>query len=318
MELHDKKNNPGLSGAVNKNAASGDSVPYWQWAAGGLLALLVVTQLFDIQVRVKRWNSQRDSRGVSGEAGQSEVTPADGVALPVKWGDLGKQMTEAGVIDQAAMEKIYTERGGLDDSAKQLLTGSANGALKIDERNSGFLLNLLWAFGLSNKNNILEEGPMRDPAYGGEAGNFASTGGWSLAKGEAMEHYSAHQFVRLNEQQQALVERVSQNIYRPCCGNATYFPDCNHGMAMLGLLELMAAQGVSEEEMYKAALQVNAFWFPDSYLTLAQYFRTRGVAWKDVKPQEVLGAEYSSAAGYQRVRAEVKPPQTGGGSGCAV
>ena len=30
--------------------------------------------------------------------------------------------------------------------------------------------------------------------------------------------------------------KIAKGIYRPCCNNSTYFPDCNHGMAMLGLL----------------------------------------------------------------------------------
>ena len=138
-------------------------------------------------------------------------------------------------------------QGGLDEETKKLLYQSGNGNLKITEENSGKILNLLWAFGLGNKNEILLKGPMMDPQYGG-AGRFASTGGWTIAKGSAMEHYSNHEFIKLTKEQQTLVENVSQNIYRPCCGNSTYFPDCNHGMAMLGLLELMASEGVSEEK----------------------------------------------------------------------
>ena len=65
-----------------------------------------------------------------------------------------------------------------------------------------------------------------------------------MAKGDAMEHYSKHALIALTAEEQDLVNRVSLNIYRPCCNNPTYFPDCNHGMAMLGLLELMAAQGL--------------------------------------------------------------------------
>lgn len=314
----DRKDSP--PAAAHQNPTRRSPAADWRWIAGGAAALLVVTQLFDVQIRFKpREDARRDAGQTERSADlKSAVLPSGGVDLPVTWGNLGKQMVDAGVIDQDALDKVYAERGGLDDSAKRLLTDISNSTLHIDEQNSGYLLNLLWALGLSNKNKILEEGPMRDPQYGGDAGGFASTGGWSLAKGEVMDHYSAHQFVTLNEEQQALAERVAKRIFRPCCGNATYFPDCNHGMAMLGLLELMAAQGVSEEEMYKVALQVNAYWFPDTYLTLAQYFRKQGVDWKDVKPQEVLGTEFSSASGYARIRAEVNPPEPGGGSGCAV
>jgi len=184
------------------------------------------------------------------------------VELPVVWGNLGAQMINAGVIDGAQFEAVYESRGGLSNAEKQLLESSQNGKLKINQENAGLWLNLLWAFGLGNKNEILEKGPMSDPRYGG-AGNFASTGGWTLANGSAMNHYGKHLFVVLTPEQQALVEKTSKNIYRPCCSNPAYFPDCNHGMAMLGLLELMASQGTSEDEMYQTARQMNSFWFPD-------------------------------------------------------
>jgi len=122
-------------------------------------------------------------------------------------------------------------------------------------------LNMLWAFGLANKNEILENGPMMDPKYGG-ADNFASIGGWTLAKGSAMDHYSHHEMLKLTPEQQKKVKRTSKNIYRPCCNNPAYFPDCNHGMAMLGALEIMASQGASEREMYRIAEDLNKQWFP--------------------------------------------------------
>src|SRR3989338_4083566 len=161
-------------------------------------------------------------------------------------------------------------------------------------------------------------GEMKNPAYGG-AGNFASTAGWTLSVGGPMEHYSRHKFFDLTLEQQALVEKMSKGIYRPCCGNSTHFPDCTHGIAMLGLLELMASQGVSEEEMWKAALAVNTYWFPDTYLTIAAYKKNKGVLWSDVNPQEILGANYSSAQGYARIAAQVvSPTQGSGGGGCGI
>lgn len=249
---------------------------------------------------------------------EEEVLPESGVELPVEWGSLGKQMAENGVIDADKFESVYANRGGLSEEELELLYGENNGNLVINSENAGVILNLLWAFGLSNKNPILEEGPMQDSRYGGDASRFASTGGWTIAEGSAMDHYSKYTFVVLTSEQQELVERVSKGIFRPCCGNSTYFPDCNHGMAMLGLLELMAAQGVSEEEMYKVALQVNSYWFPSTYLTIAQYLQEKGIAWADVDPREVLGEEYSSASGYSRILAEVEPAKYGGGGSCGV
>lgn len=175
-------------------------------------------------------------------------------------------------------------------------------------------LNILWAFGLANKNPILEQGPMTD--Y--ETGRFASTGGWTLAKGTPMEHYNKHEFVKLNDQQQELVEEISKSIYRPCCGNSTYFPDCNHGMAMLGLLEILASQGQSETEIYKIALEANSYWFPSTYQTIAKYFAKRGVDWDQVDAKMILGSAYSSAEGYNQVLAQVKPELSGAGTGCGI
>ncbi|KKU37347.1 MAG: hypothetical protein UX53_C0052G0006 [Candidatus Azambacteria bacterium GW2011_GWB2_46_37] len=213
---------------------------------------------------------------------EENVLPLDGVTIPIKWGNLGTQMIDAGVIDKEKFEEIYSKRGGFAEDQKKLLYGADNGEIKMTEANSGFLLNLFWAFGLANKNEILEKGPMvnydgKEPASPAEAmekaGRFASTGGWSLATSDAMNYYSKYPFVALTPEQQGVVERVSKNIYRPCCGNSTYFPDCNHGMAMLGLVELMAAQGMNEDEMYKIALRVNSYWFPDTYLTIERFFK---------------------------------------------
>ncbi len=202
---------------------------------------------------------------------RNQVIPAAGVELPVTWDDLGQQMVAAGVIDPEKFDALYAVRGGLDQQTQNLVYGDENKKVILNEGNAGVLLNLLWAFGLANKNEILETGPMMDPAYGGDAGRFASTGGWSLAQGQPLDHYSRHAFVTLTAEQQERVVKTAQGIYRPCCGNSTYFPDCNHGMAMLGLLELLAREDLNEDEMYDIALAANAYWFPETYLTLATF-----------------------------------------------
>jgi hypothetical protein len=182
------------------------------------------------------------------------------------------------------------------------------------------LLNMLWAFGLANKNEILEDGEMTDEEYGGDASKFASTGGWSLSQGNVMNHFSAHPYVVLTSEQQEMVDQVSSGIYRPCCGNSTHFPDCNHGMAMLGLLELMAANNVSEEKMYDVALKVNSYWFPQTYIDLATYFEEQGQEWSEVDPKLALSQEYSSGQGYAATRQKIQslPAPAAGGGGCGV
>ncbi len=253
---------------------------------------------------------------------EEAVIPSGGVEIPIAWGDLGKKMIAASVIDESSFSELYADRGGMNETVSSLLTGDDNGTFVITPDNSGQILNLFWAFGLSNRNPVLENGPMKDPEYGG-ADQFASTAGWTLAVGDPMEHYSAHAFVRLTPAEQALVERVAKNIYRPCCGNSTYFPDCNHGMAMLGLLELMAAKGADEAAMYRAALQVNSYWFPDTYLVIGKYLERKGISWNAVDPKEVLGFRFSSASGYRRIVSEMAAPVEGGKSrkssgGCGV
>ena len=247
---------------------------------------------------------------------EAEVLPAE-IVIPVSWGNLGKDMVDSGVIDADKFEALYAGKGGLSGEEKELLLGINNGEIRMNQENAGIILNLFWAFGLSNKNEILERGPMMDPAYGG-AENFASTGGWTLARGNVMDHYSMHRFINLTPKQQEIVEQVAKNIYRPCCGNSTYFPDCNHGMAMLGLLELMAAQGASPDMMYKIALRVNSYWFPDTYLTIAKYIESKGVSWDKVDPKEMLSATYSSGLGYRKILEQVTPVEQKSGGGCGV
>jgi len=236
--------------------------------------------------------------------------------LPVKWGDMGIRLTKTGVIDRQKFLAIYADRGGLSDEEMKLLNGAENGNLRITKENSGIILNLLWALGLGDKNTVLENGPMTDPRYGGAA-NFASTGGWTLTVGSPMEHYSMHNFVNLTPDEQNLVEKVTKNIYRPCCNNSTYFPDCNHGIAMLGLMKLAASQGADEATLYNIALTVNSFWFPDTYQNIGRFLSQKGINPASVPAKDVLSAQYSSGSGYQAIVAALKPEQNKGAS-CGV
>src|SRR3989338_2627493 len=86
------------------------------------------------------------------------------------WESMGAKMTEAGVIDKEKFENLHNGES---------FSSAAN--------NSRMSLNMLWAFGLGNKNPILENGLVMDKNYGG-AGNFEFKGGWTLAQGNAMDH----------------------------------------------------------------------------------------------------------------------------------
>jgi len=303
---------------------------FWKATAILLFVIIILTQVVDISITPKLSLLQKaisekstplasaaaETQKVDVSSLTREVLPQSGVTLPISWGDLGRRMTTDGVIDEQKFRALF--EGGLTNAEEQMLTGNSSQPIIMTEQNSRYLLDLFWAFGLANKNDILETGEMADKQYGG-AGNFASTGGWTLARDMAMEHYSQHPYVMLSAEQQALVDEVSRGIYRPCCGNSTHFPDCNHGMAMLGLLELMAKNNVGEAEMYRIALKVNSFWFPQTYIDLATYFKEQGKDWEQIDAKTVLGAQYSSAQGYQQTRQQIqslpKPQQGGGGCG---
>lgn len=243
-------------------------------------------------------------------SGKEVLTENGDLILP--WGDLGQKLVQSGVLDASKLEELYAQRGGLTQDEKDMLYG-APATITVTEANAGFVLNLLWAAGLGNKNEILSA-EMSNPKYGGVQ-NFASTGGWSLMSGKMMDHYSAHNFITLTPTQQNLVDRVSRNVYRPCCGNSTHFPDCNHGMAMLGMLEVLAANGAGEKDLYSAALAANTLWFPEQYANIRNYFAKENLP---QDPKTMVGYNVASGAGYQNVLSKVQPVQPKGGQGCGV
>jgi hypothetical protein len=225
--------------------------------------------------------------------------------------NLASQSGQAALVDGGKILPLETEK-------KMLATLVDNGAIDPGKLSQVTELNLLWAYGLANKNQVLEKGPITDARYGGPT-NMASVGGWTVTTGSVMDHYDKHALASLTSDQQALVEKIAKGIYRPCCNNSTYFPDCNHGMAMLGLLEYLASTGATEDQMWNAAITANMRWFPDQYQTIAQYLKLKNIDPKSITPQTLLGIEYSSGSGFARIAAQV--PQTGqqrGGSGCGV
>ena len=79
--------------------------------------------------------------------------------------------------------------------------------------------------------------------YKDKIGSFASTGGWTLGAREGGKLFDSQSLIKLTSEQEELVKNISANIYRPCCGNSTAFPDCNHGAGMLGFVEMAVASG---------------------------------------------------------------------------
>ena len=232
----------------------------------------------------------------------NQVLPESGFELPISWGDLGPRLIQLGVIDKAKFEKAVA----MGDAEKQIFEGRADIPIRINASNSQFVVDLLWALGLAQKSLVYDEGQM-GKEYKGQAGNFASTGGWTLARGDAMSHYNVHDLIALTPEQHRKVMEIASNVYRPCCGNHTAFPDCNHGMAALAAIELMVAKGISDDEIYKNVLRLNSFWFPSNYLTAATYFARQGTTWDKVDAKLVLGADYSSGQGAAVLNQKVGP-----------
>lgn len=249
------------------------------------------------------------------------VLPSE-ATLGVTFGDAVVKMVQSGAIDRNKFLALYEGRGGLPQKEKQLLDTATSEKIIISPDNAQILLNLLWPLGISNKTNVLSDGPI-GTQYKSEVGNFASTGGWTLGKVPGGQLFNKYELVKLTSEQEKTVTEIAQNIYRPCCGNSTYFPDCNHGAAMLGFLYLAVTQGMPTDEIYKEALILNSYWFPQTYSDLAVYFQTqKKIAWKDVNPREVLGQNYSSSQGYKAISQELENlgllPKVAGGGGCGV
>lgn len=232
----------------------------------------------------------------------NQVTLPDSYTLPVSFGDIGPRLLAAGAIDYDQFVQVYHQAGQpLTADQLAILTQGSNEPIVINRENAYFLLNFFWAVGLTNQNTLLTEGPMQQYSKG-DIGGFASTGGWTIGAKPAVELYASTPLIKLTPEQQARLEEVAQAVYRPCCDNPTAFPDCNHGMAMLGLLELMAAQGATVDEMFTTAKYVNAFWFPQQTLELAVLFKvSQSQDFADVDARELVGPNLSSGTGFQRV-----------------
>jgi len=253
------------------------------------------------------------------------LLPADGVMLDVRWGDVARQLVQQGVIDLEKFKAAAQGSGSpLTPEQLKVLSEGSDDPLRIDANSAYFALDVLWALGLANKNTMLTQGPMAQ--YGWDkAGGYASTGGWTIGAKPGPEYLAALELIRLTPEQQAVVEEVAMNSYRPCCGNMTGFPDCNHGMAALGLAELMASQGASADDIFLALKKISPFWFPSQYHHLAYYFEQQDQDWEEVDPRVLMGKEYSSSGGWQQVNAwfQQQGALTGGGpgggkaSGCA-
>lgn len=254
----------------------------------------------------------------------AQVSLPESYRMDISFGDLGPQLLAAGAIDYDLFSQLYQQMGQpLTESQQAILTEGSDVPITFDYQNAHFLLNFFWALGLTNRNVILTEGPMvqqRD----GDIGSYASTGGWTLGHHPATHLYASTPIISLTPDQQSRLEEAANNIYRPCCNNHTAFADCNHGMAMLGLLELLASQDASVEELFAAAKAVNGFWFPQQSLQTAVFFKAAmDLDYADVEPRLAVSRDTFSGSGFAQVQQWLannglleQPP--GGDGSCGV
>ncbi|MBI3069703.1 MAG: hypothetical protein HYY87_00160 [Candidatus Levybacteria bacterium] len=248
-----------------------------------------------------------------------KVLPESGFQSKIYLGDAVTKLVKEGVIDKEKFEALYGDRGGLPKELSDVLTKPAKKRIILTQENSQVYVNLLWALGLSNYMSTNKESPVVGPSLF----NFASTGGWTLGKEQnGGAYFNKFKIVPLTSKQEELVTKIAKNTYRPCCNNSTFFQDCNHGSALLGLLQLGASQGLSEKQLYRESLAFNSFWFPDTYIKTALYFKIlKKTDWQNVDPKEVMGQDYSSIGGWiKNVQSEIAkipnliPKPKGGGS----
>ena len=257
-------------------------------------------------------------------AEQAQAKLPGSYTLPVSYTRIGPALLAAGAIDYQRFVQLYADAGRpLTDEESSILKTGSDAPIVISSANARFLLNFFWALGLTNQNPVLQSGPMQQ--YGkGDVSGFASTGGWTLGAKPATALYASTPIVSLTVEQQALLEKAAGAVFRPCCQNPTSFPDCNHGMAMLGMLELMASRGASEDEMLAAAKYVNAFWFPQQTLELATLVKaTQGQDFARADARQFVGEASFSLRGFQAVHqqllsAGLLPQAPGGGNNCGV
>lgn len=252
---------------------------------------------------------------------QAEVIPDAGYQSKISLGSSVLGLVENGVIDKQKFLTVYQASGGLSADLATVLTATSTKPILLTKKNANEYLNLLWPIGLANYMQLNEQSPIN----GKNVNNFASTGGWTLGAAQSGGvYFNKYRIIPLSPAQEERIVKLAQSMYRPCCGNSAFFQDCNHGSALLGLLELGVYEGLSDDDLYKEAVAFNSFWFPQNYTETALYFKAvKGKDWNTVDHRTIMSKDYSSLAGWSStvdaaVRgAHLLPATTGGGS-CGV
>jgi hypothetical protein len=223
-----------------------------------------------------------------------QVIPKAGVPTGIAFEDSIQKLIAAGVID---LNKFRAALNEVPAWVERLLLAPSDDPIVFSPETAPYLVNLLWPIGLSNKAAFNENSPINTLGIS----SFASTGGWTLGRQpNGYVYFNQVEAVRMTDHRQAMALAVARSTYRPCCNNSTFFQDCNHGSALLGLLELAASQGATLKGLYALALTANSYWFPDHYPKTALYFsHFYRKSWRDIDAKLILSAAYSSGSGWE-------------------
>ncbi len=290
---------------IKKEENPNPAIKYFIFALIGLGIIFLIVQLFSLtgSATSATTSTTGNSNSISINSGgknlqinvdaiSAEVVPKEGFTIEATWGDTISKMVKAGVLDEGKLNSILSSRYGQSLTAEQkklLESENSNENLTINLNNGVFMMYILWVIGKDNDNPIQKNSPF--------AKYFNN---YDIGVGKA--GYADTQLLSLTPEQQKIAENVALNSYRPCCGNPSGWPDCSHGFAALGLIELMASQGYSENEIFNAFVKFNSVWYPSTYVKNAIYFNiTENKTWSEVDRKEVAGKQFSSASGTYAV-----------------
>lgn len=227
-----------------------------------------------------------------------QVIPPDGIRTTVTFGSSVQELIAAGAIDPEKLRAAYGSKPGMPGWLAKLIVAPSSEPIILSMDTAPHLLNLLWPLGLSTRTRLNEKSPLNTK----ELPSFASTGGWTLGRQpNGAAYFNKVASVSLTDKQEEKVQEVAMATFRPCCDNSTFFQDCNHGSALLGLIELGAAQGMTSAQLYRLSLDANTLWFPNQYVKTALYFALfEGREWNSVDPRLILGRPFSTLSGWQQ------------------
>ena len=159
----------------------------------------------------------------------ANVVPTAGFQSRVSLRDSIVRLVGKGVIDREKFLALQKYNGALPPELLKIMEKPSGKPIHLTRENASHYVNLLWPAGLSNHLDANKESPLVGP----DLSNFASTGGWTLGKEpNGGSYFNKFPIIELSPKAEALAVHIAKSTYRPCCGNSTFFQDCNHGSAL--------------------------------------------------------------------------------------